>query len=159
MKTNIINLFSLFILASLFTACSDDDKADTVKPVVRLIAPAEGDILQIGKDIHFEMEVSDDVMLGSYKVEIHNNFDHHGAHKSKAEADSIPFAFNKSWDVSGKKNTHVHHDEITIPANAKTGDYHFMVYCTDAAGNEANVIALNVVLSSEGKSGEDHHHE
>ena len=31
-----------------------------------------------GKGVHFEMNLSDDVMLRSYKINIHNNFDHHG---------------------------------------------------------------------------------
>ena len=43
-----------------------------------------------------------------------------------------------------------------IPANATPGDYHLMVYCTDAAGNEAHV-ARNIVLSVTG--GDDGHHE
>ena len=40
----------------------------------------EGAVLKIGneKGVHFEMNLSDDVMLKSYKINIHNNFDHHG---------------------------------------------------------------------------------
>jgi hypothetical protein len=71
----------LVMVMSLFTACSDSDNplSDTTKPVIDLNSPTEGQVLAIGSEhgVHFEMELSDDVMLKSYKIEIHNNFDHH----------------------------------------------------------------------------------
>lgn len=66
------------------------------------------------------------------------------------------FSFNRSYDVSGQKTAHIHHHDIVIPANATAGDYHLMVYCTDAAGNES-YIARNIKLSNEVED-EDHHH-
>jgi hypothetical protein len=142
-----------------FSSC--DQNGDTTKPVINLLEPEDGDTLRIGEEpegIHLDMELSDDVMLKSYKVEIHSNFDGH-AHEvpSKSEAsETVDFTFNKSWDVSGLKNTDVHHHEIIVPVNATPGKYHMMIYCTDAAGNEAHV-ARNIVLSTEG--GEEHEHE
>jgi hypothetical protein len=141
------------IFAFGFTAC--EKESDTVKPVIQLIDPSEGEILQIGSDVHFEMELSDNEMLGSYKVEIHANFDGH-EHGTKSEVEPSPFFFERSWDVSGQKNTSVHHHEIVIPETATPGNYHLMVYCTDASGNEAHV-ARTVVLSHEG--GEHEHDE
>jgi hypothetical protein len=141
----------------LATGCED---SDNTKPVIDLIEPADGDMLRVGSDVHFEMNLSDDEALKSYKVEIHHNFDGHG-HESRdtpTPGDEEPFAFNRSWEVSGK-NAHVHHHEIVIPENARPGDYHLMVYCTDAAGNEAHV-ARDIVLSHEGGDHDhDHHHE
>ena len=63
---------------------------------------------------------------------------------------------DRSYDVSEQRTAHIHHHDIVIPANATPGDYHLMVYCTDAAGNEAHV-ARNIVLSATG--GDDGHHE
>ena len=100
------------------------------------------------------MELSDDVMLKSYKIEIHNNFDHH-SHDTRATGTTVDFTFNRSYDVSEQRTAHIHHHDIVIPANATPGDYHLMVYCTDAAGNEAHV-ARNIVLSTTG--GDDRHH-
>jgi hypothetical protein len=142
------------ILTLSFASC-EDREGDTVKPVINLIEPEEGDILVIGEDVHFEMELSDNEMLKEYKVEIHNNFDGH-PHATRADGDPVPFFFEQSWDVSGKKNATIHHHEILIPADAAPGDYHLMVYCTDAAGNEAHIV-LNVELSYEGDP--DHHHD
>jgi hypothetical protein len=157
MKTKFkFSMICLMAIASVFiSACDKDDEGDTVKPVINLIEPEDGDILEIGDEhgVHLDMELSDNEMLKSYKIDIHSNFDGH-AH-TRAAAETVDFAFSKSWDVSGK-NVSVHHHEIKIPANATPGDYHLMVYCTDAVGNES-YVARNVVLSTEG--GEHHHDE
>jgi hypothetical protein len=144
------------VLSLTVVSCEKEGKeeVDTTKPVINLIEPEEGDVLQIGADVHFEMELSDDVMLGSYKVEIHSNFDGHG-HETKADGEG--FFFDRSWDVSGQRNASIHHHEIFIPEDAEPGDYHLMVYCLDAAGNETYVV-INVELSHE--AGEhEHEHE
>jgi hypothetical protein len=158
MKTK-FNLYLVCLMAisfATFSSCDKDNESDTTKPVINLIEPEDGDVLKIGGDVHFDLELSDDVMLKSYKVDIHPNFDGH-VHSSllKSESETVDFTFNKSWDLPEQKNAAIHHHEIEIPANATPGDYHLMVYCTDAAGNEA-YLARNVELSTEG--GEEHEH-
>lgn len=148
------------ISCATFSSCDKDgESSDTVKPVINLVDPEEGATLRIGDDhgVHFDAELSDDVMLKSYKVDIHPNFDGHvhSASLKAASETTVDFTFNKSWDISGKKNADIHHHEIKIPANATPGNYHLMIYCTDAAGNEAH-LARNIVLSTEG--GEEHEH-
>lgn len=152
-----LSVICLFVTSSSFTSCSDDD-SDTIPPVIKLIEPKEGDILKIGSDVHFDMELSDNEMLFSYKVEIHNAFDGHEHTKSlKAESETVPFSFNKSWSVSGQKNAKIHHHEIVIPENATPGNYHLMVYCTDVAKNQS-YITRKIVLSHDGEVHE-HEHE
>jgi hypothetical protein len=146
MKTNIYISVICLMAAFSFLVVSCEE-SDTTKPVINLIEPEDGDSLQIGDDIHFEMELSDNEELKSYKVEIHNNFDNHGHTRAGNSEETVAFTFEKTWNVSGK-NTHVHHHEIFIPENATEGNYHLMVYCTDAAGNES-YVAKNVVLSHE----------
>ena len=106
------------------------------------------------------MDLSDDGMFKAYMIEIHSNFVHHSHGKSRAvgtgEA-TVDFSFNRSYDISGKTTAHIHHHDIVIPANATPGDYHLMVYCTDAAGNEA-YIARNIVMSTTAEE-DDHHHD
>ena len=146
MKTKFYFLVISFlaICSVCLPACDNDEKGDVTKPVIDLIEPEEGAVLKIGngKGVHFEMNLSDDVMLRSYKINIHNNFDHHG-HDSRA---------------AGLKNTKVHHHDIVIPADAAPGDYHLMVWCTDAAGNQTEV-ARNIVLSADGGTETEHDHE
>lgn len=157
MKINTLIISTLIIsIVSVFTlgACSSDD-GDTTKPVITLTSPAEGANLQIGneKGIHIEMDLEDNEMLASYKIDIHSNFDNHN--HSKAESETIAFTFSKSWNVTGK-NAHIHQHEIIVPLNTTPGKYHLMVYCVDAAGNES-YVARNIVLSTEG--GDDDNHE
>lgn len=160
MKTTILKTFALLLFTSLLaTACSNDSDGDTTPPVINLIAPAEGATLKISDShgVHFDMEVSDNEGLASYKVEIHNNFDGHT--HTRAEGKTTPFAFNKSWDLEGAKNKKVHHHEIVIPENTTPGKYHLMVFCSDTSGNES-YVARNIILSNEVEDdGHEHSHE
>ncbi len=153
-----------------FTSCSSDDNTDTEKPVVDLVAPAEGAKLEAGKDIHFDMVVSDNDGLASYNVDIHNNFDGHnhsgGDNHTHAlgvkevAAEGKPFAFNKTWDLGGVKNDKIHHHEIIIDANAKPGDYHFVVKVLDKSGNQTMVFRnIEIVAAGEGDGDHDHDHD
>ncbi|MDR2383353.1 MAG: DUF4625 domain-containing protein [Prevotellaceae bacterium] len=154
-KFSYVCLMAIFLFT--FTACKED--SDTTKPVINLIEPENGDILQIGdaEGVHFDVEFSDNEMLASYKVDIHPNFDNHSHATTKSEDTTVDFRFEKTWTtISGKKNDYVHHHEIKIPENATPGHYHLMLYCTDAAGNES-YVARDVELSHE--AGEDHDHD
>jgi hypothetical protein len=93
MKTKFYFLvISLLAICSVcLPACDNDEKGDVTKPVIDLIEPEEGAVLKIGngKGVHFEMNLSDDVMLRSYKINIHNNFAQlytlmHQSHKNKS---------------------------------------------------------------------------
>ncbi len=147
MKTNFyIAALSLLTLC-LFASCEDD--GDTVKPVIDLREPGEGARLPIGDEhgVHFEMDLSDNEALASYTIEVHNNFDHHD-HDTKAVAETQAFYFKKIYtDCAGLKEHHVHNHDIVIPATATPGDYHLMVWCADAEGNE-NRVARNIVLGT-----------
>ncbi|MDR1592940.1 MAG: DUF4625 domain-containing protein [Prevotellaceae bacterium] len=151
-KFSTICLTAIFFLA--FTSCKED--SDTTKPVIELVEPEEDDVLLIGSEngVHFDAEFSDNEMLASYKVEIHQNFDNHTHAVTRGDAETVDFVFEKTWTITGK-NASVHHHEIIIPENATPGHYHLMVYCTDAAGNESH-IAVDIELSHEG---EEHDHE
>ncbi len=159
MKTKLyFPIVSLVIFSWLFTSCDDKDR-DTTPPVIDLQSPSEEEALLIGDEhgIHLEMDLSDDIMLLSYKIEIHSNFDGHthDDHDTRAGEETVPFHFEESYDVSGKNAVHIEQDDIRIPANATPGEYHLMVYCTDASKNET-YVARSIVLSTE--EGDDGHH-
>ena len=153
----IISLLAMSVFA--FISCDDSD-SDTTKPVIELSEPEEGQELKIGDEhgVHFEMDLSDDVELQSYRINIHSNFDNHDHTPStKADDGTVAFTFDKVYDdAAGKKNHHVHNHDIKIPANATPGNYHLMIYCTDAAKNET-YIARNIKLSTTAE--EDHDHD
>lgn len=158
MKKNIFFYVLSVVLCFSFYACSEDD-ADTTKPVIMLDEPEDGDSLRIGESVHFEADFSDDEALGSYLIEIHNNFDGHNHKVSSSQTrseETVPFSLKKSYDLSNLRNTHVHHHDIVIPENTTPGAYHLVVYCTDAAGNQS-MVARDIILSLDAES--HHHHD
>lgn len=158
MKKKSLLLVVPFVMGYSFSACSDDD-ADTTKPEIQLHEPEDGDSLLIGDNVHFEADFTDNEELGSYLIEIHNNFDGHGHKASAMRASDEAFSFKRSYDLVGLRNSHVHHHDITIPENATPGAYHLVVYCTDAAGNQS-LVARDIVLSHDAMSHEhEHGHE
>jgi hypothetical protein len=130
MKTFVI--WVIIFIPSILLSCKDDN-VDNTKPTINLIKPDQNQIFNIGDEICLEAELSDDIALKSYKVDIHNNFDHHEHNKQ-----SNAFNYNNNWDISGNKNTSIH-QHIDIPEDATPGNYHFMIYCTDMSGNETHV--------------------
>ncbi len=153
MKKNIFLLALSTILCFSFSACDKDD-SDTTKPVIDLHEPEDGDSLRIGESIHFECDFSDNEKLGSYLIEIHNNFDGHGHKLSTTQAgETVAFSTKYSASLSGLRNTHVHHHDIEIPMNATPGAYHLVVYCTDEAGNQT-LVARDIILSHNASSHE-----
>ena len=127
----------------MFSSCDNDDSSDTIKPLIELHEPEEGQALEIGNEhgVHFEMDLSDDVMLKSYKIEIHSNFDHH-SHSTENEECELdpkkqpvkPWIYNKDYPIPAGQISFTANDVIEIPANIDTGDYHFMIRLTDKAG-------------------------
>ena len=73
-----ITLLSCLALATAFTGCKEEP-IDTTKPVIELIEPEDNDSLRIGDEhgVHFEMKLSDNDLVKSYKIDVHNNFDGH----------------------------------------------------------------------------------
>src|SRR5690554_389103 len=168
-------LMSLVVLGgTLLTSC-EKEEIDNEKPVIRLIAPEEDEAIRPGSDIHFDVEFSDNVALGSYKVNIHwgEGHTHSATLSTRAEEEGEPF--ERTWlerefialgdePIAGKRSVTVHHHHIVIPETItvngvekpiKEGHYHFMVYCTDEAGQEA-FVAREIVISYDA---EEHDHD
>ncbi|MDO4725878.1 MAG: DUF4625 domain-containing protein [Porphyromonadaceae bacterium] len=165
-------LVSIVLIGTFAFVSCEKTKKDSEKPVINLIAPEKDKALKPGSDIHFDVAFSDNEALKSYKVNIHGVFDNHD-HKIIRNTASDSIVFDHTWteedfikmgakeSINGKKNASIHHHYIVIPATIngkplKEGHYHFMVYCTDHAGNESNV-ARDIKISYSAK-GHDHHH-
>ncbi len=151
MKKN-MKLAALAALTMAVLACGCKE-GDVTKPVIDLDEPEEGQLIAIGDEhgMHFEMEVEDNEALGDYKIDIHSNFD---GHQHGKDTSTVDFTYSRSYNLNGQRNAHVHHHDVVIPANATPGNYHLMVYCTDAAGNES-YVARNIVLSHDAPADED----
>lgn len=145
MKT-IKALAVLMAFSAIFlSACSDDEQTDTLKPEINIEGadafPKPCDTIYRGEIFTFKAEFSDNVELGSFILELHQNFDHHthGSHQETCpvhpDKDPVnPFYFNQNYDIPPGSSTYTAEVEIEIPADVDTGDYHFMVKVTDQEG-------------------------
>jgi len=106
-----------------------------------------------GSVIPFHYLLSDNVELGSYNIEVHNNFDHHTHSTSAAEceieaekAPINPWVYNSDFDIPQGQQTYAAIINIDIPADIDPGDYHFMVRLTDQAGwQQLRSMAIKIV--------------
>ena len=157
----------------MFTSC--EKEKDNEKPVIALEDPADGEVLFIGKGVHFEMNLSDNEGLKSYKVNMHDNMANPHTHSAARASASDSIYLSHTWmeddfvkkgetPIADMKSKHIHHHHIVIPEKmdgkpVREGKYHFMVYCTDMNGNES-YVSRNVILKyPKPGEAEDPHHD
>jgi hypothetical protein len=147
------------MLLCALSACGssdDDDTKDMTKPVINtkdvVAVPTDCEVYKRGDVIPFNSLFTDDTELGSYNIEIHQNFDHHTHSTSSVECqmdekkDPVkPWTYNQDFSIpSGQKSFTARHD-IAIPADIDLGDYHFMVRLTDCAGwQQIHAVAIKI---------------
>lgn len=140
--------FGLLFLALAFTACSDDDSSssvDDIKPTIDASVagafPTSCATVTRGQALNFKALFKDNVALGAYSINIHNNFDHH-SHDTEVDAcpfDPIktpvnPWQQTLTFTIPDNSSEFLAQQEIVVPADIDTGDYHFMIQLTDAQG-------------------------
>lgn len=141
-------LLSLTMLCALCACSNSDDNndVDMTAPVISeegiVAVPIECNVFSPGDVIPFQYVFTDNVELGNYNIEIHNNFDHHTHSGSavtcqlddKKEAGDKAWVFNQDYSIPAGQHTYTARIDIPIPVDAETGDYHFMIRLTDRAG-------------------------
>lgn len=149
-----ICLFVSMVLCCFCVACSENVDIDTEKPVIDLTSqdafPLNGDTLYFGETFTLKAHFSDNQELGSYSVDIHNNFDHH-SHSTEVddfELDSVktpvnPFTMIQDYNIPAKSQMYEAELEIALPQDNTSGtydagDYHFMISLTDHEGWSVN---------------------
>ena len=144
MKKTVISLSLLCALC----ACSSSDDAETKDMTYPVITdqgitanPIDCQVYNRGEVIPFNYVFTDDTELGSYNIEVHNNFDHHthstSAVECEMEANKKPinaWIFNQDYTIPSGKRSFTARIDIPIPADVDPGDYHFVVRVTDRAG-------------------------
>jgi hypothetical protein len=133
-----------FVAVLSFSSCDDDSETiDVTAPTIELGDPAYGESFEAGNSVHFEASFTDDIELGAYKIDIHNNFDGHShgrIAKTSEDPDLLKWSFEESFDFDpGLKNSDIHlHDELEIPESTMAGPYHFIVSALDKSGNSTS---------------------
>ncbi|MFI3305658.1 MAG: DUF4625 domain-containing protein [Rikenellaceae bacterium] len=177
--TTIFAVAALLFSTSVLVSCEKD--GDTTKPVIELTEPEDVEEFLPGSEICVEMDLSDDVALASFKINVHNAFNGH-THDTDGDTDThtdtdteadtdhdhddnyntdteSAFYYNMTSeelgiDVSGLRNSH-QHIHVEIPELAAYGDYHIMVYCYDTSGNES-YVARSIAITDDA---DEHEHD
>jgi hypothetical protein len=103
--------------------------------------PTNCTTLYKGESFSFKATFSDNQELGSYNIEIHNNFDHHTHSTDGIECELEPemkpinpFIYNQDFSIPDGTSIFEAENTISIPDDIDSGDYHFMIRLTDKAG-------------------------
>ena len=156
MARNII--YSLLLLCTL-SACndSDDDAKDMTYPQISSegldVTPVDCQQFSRGEILPVCFQLSDDIELGSYNIEIHNNFDHHTHSTSSSDCPmdpqkqpEHPWVYNQDFSIPNGLQTFNAKHEIAIPTDIDPGDYHFMIRLTDHAGwQQIHAVAIKII--------------
>lgn len=152
-KKNILSILSILLL--FVVACGDDSDVDTEKPVIDIsfsgAFPVSCDTLYFGEPFVMKMKFSDNVELGAYTVNIHNNFDHH-SHSTEVTAcnpdpdkDPVnPYVSIDDYSIPEGSKEYETNLTISIPESDGVelyddGDYHFFISLTDKEGWSAQM--------------------
>jgi hypothetical protein len=147
-----ISKFTFLLLMLLFgvLSCDDGNDIDTEKPSINNdftgSFPVNCDTLYFGEEFTIKLLLKDNVELGSYSIEIHNNFDHH-SHSTEVTVCELwpkkvpvnPFVFIDDYKIPAGSIEFKTSQVISIPTvNGKgafdEGDYHFFISLTDREG-------------------------
>ena len=153
-----VSVFKFLLSAFLLGGCgSDEDAKDMQKPVIEMNGseyfPQNCISLKRGDRFTFRAKFLDNTELGNYNIEIHNNFDHHShstvSEECETEAKKAPvkaWVFNRDYAIPAGLKEYTASDEIAVPADADTGDYHFMVRLTDKSGwQQLAAISVKII--------------
>ena len=140
------DLFLLLLCALCACSSSSDDRSkDMTMPEISgkgiIPTPENCQAFGLGDTIRFHYIYTDDRELGSFNIEIHNNFDHHTHSTSAVECimepakqPVRPWVYNKDQRIPKGQRFHEALFDIVVPKDVDPGDYHFMIRLTDQAG-------------------------
>lgn len=137
--------YIVLILSFIALGFSCDDMKDEELPVIDMTGedafPQNCVTVYRGESFIFHARFTDNVELGSFSIEMHNNFDHH-THSTSAtecEMDPVkeavnPLLFIDEFDIPENLTEYEATVQVDVPAGVDPGDYHFMVRLTDQSG-------------------------
>ncbi len=149
MKHKYLIIASLLMLP-IFSTCTKETETDKEKPKIELdfgyAFPVNCDTLYFGETFNLRVRFSDNSELGSFNIDMHNNFDHHSHSTEVTECnlDPVktpvnPYTYIDDFDIDEGLNVFETNIPITIPSgnsngNFDDGDYHFFISLTDKEG-------------------------
>ena len=155
------HLISSLLLCALCACSSPSGEKDLVPPEIfpggEFTSPLNCQEFPRGGFLPFSSVFSDDVELGSFNLEVHNNFDHH-THSTEAgecRQDPVkqpvkPWIFNQDYRIPAGETVYEANLRIPIPADVDPGEYHFMIRVTDASGWQ-QLRSVSIRISGDGE--------
>jgi hypothetical protein len=152
MKTTHL-IFAIFFALTIFSLSSCNKDKEISKPEIKSfeLGNDNSNSAYPGSDLHIEADIVAEGKINRIEIKIH----HEGEHGKKFASYILS---EGEWEVdstyvkfSGLKNT-IFHEDLDIPADAETGDYHFHFAVIDMEGNKAEVEReLEIKLTSPAK--------
>lgn len=137
-----LGFFSVLIVMVSISGCIDDagGTLDITAPEIQILHPLPGSYHEAGGFIEFESLFKDDLELGSYSIDVHDNLDGHEHGRIAGPAtdpELVRWSFKRNYSIPAGMIIYVaqHDDNIDILPNAIAGPYHFIVQAVDMAGN------------------------
>lgn len=142
--------FILLIIVSVLFSCDKNSDIDTQKPQIENsfsdAFPLNCDTIYFGESFDLKLLFKDNVELGSYSLDIHNNFDHHSHSTDFSECVFIPqkepinpYLLIEDFNIESGQNEYLTNNSISIPngndiGDFDEGDYHLFISLTDKEG-------------------------
>lgn len=135
--------FFLIIQAIFITGC--DPETDEQSPVISIDGleafPKNCDTIFTGQSFSFRADFTDNVELGAYSLDMHNNFNHHSHSTDPSDCllDPVktpvnPWIFIQQFSIPSGSKSFSANEQIQVPAAIDPGDYHLYVKLTDKSG-------------------------
>lgn len=153
----------LYLVCSLLlaTSCAKEDTSaiDTEKPQIAdgdCPSPVDCQEYGRGETLHFSYLFIDNVELGNFNIEIHNNFDHH-SHSTSAGNCPLdpkkkpvnPWVYNQDFPIPAGEKSYAANVDIPVPKNIDAGDYHLMIRLTDRSGwQQLKAVSIKVLAEN-----------
>lgn len=150
------NLIKTVLLCALCACSSPSQNLDKVPPEILPIddycSPRNCQEYPRGGTIPFAYAFADNFELGSFNLEVHNNFDHH-THSTEADEcrpdpvkDPVnPWIYNRDFPMPAGRDYYEAEIDIPIPEDIDPGEYHFMIRVTDASGwQELRSVSIRI---------------
>jgi hypothetical protein len=142
-------VLSLLLFMIIFHSC-DDQEIDQEKPSIDVSIvdafPVNCDTLYFGESFVLRIQLIDNALLGTFSIDIHNNFDHH-SHTTEVSTCTMepvreavnPFVAIQDFEIPEGLNEYTTNITIDIPeqnSNGKydEGEYHFFISLVDNEG-------------------------
>ena len=140
----------ILLLALVAGSCKKEEEIDKEKPSIDLTIedafPLNCDTLYFGESFELKVLFTDNAELGSFSIDIHNNFNHHShstevteCNLSPIKSPVNPFTSIDDFDIPMGEKEYQTNLSISIPSGNEDGlyddgDYHFFISLTDKEG-------------------------